>query len=125
MTQSIDKQTRETKDAIDQAKISKYIERFIEGKLDNPENSLPNMLSTGNFNREKYDYRIGQFKTKSHSSYNSHIILVLQKFERAKMDKEAMVAKLEQDKQEIIKALVLLKDAVNSCYESNGKSPYL
>lgn len=111
---------------IDPHKVEKYLPKLTNGEAFKIETWLPNILSIGGLmEREKYDYRIGQFKAKDRVGYNSRIAVVLQKLEKIKQDRLAAERQLELDKLELVAAFAQFKSAVNVHHEKLGKQLFL
>lgn len=111
---------------IDPHKVDKYLPKLTNGEAFKLEIWLPNILSTGGImEREKYDYRIGQFKAKDRVGYNSRVAVVLQKLEKIKVDKLAAERQFMLDRLELVSAFAGLKSAVDGHHEKTGKQQYL
>ena len=110
---------------IDQHKVDKYLPKLLNGEAFKLERWLPNILSTGGImEREKYDYRIGQFKTKDHEAYNSKLTFIIQKIERMKQTQANAQKQLAQDRQELVIAFNKLKVATDLHHEKNSTQLY-
>ena len=106
---------------IDQHKVDKYLPKLLNGEAFKLERWLPNILSTGGImEREKYDYRIGQFKNKDRDGYNSKITFVIQKIERMKQNQANAEKQLAADRQELVQAFSRLKMATDLHHEKNA-----
>jgi hypothetical protein len=111
---------------IDPHKVDKYLPKLTNGEAFKIETWLPNILSTGGLmEREKYDYRIGQFKAKDRVGYNSRIAVVLQKLEKIKLDRAAWERQLELDRLDLVAAFGAFKVAVDGHHEKLGKQAFL
>ncbi len=110
---------------IDPHKVDKYLPKLYNGELYKLEAWLPNILSTGGINsREKYDYRIGNYKAKDKPGYNSRIAVILQKIEHGKQTKLNFERQSAADRLDLILAFSQLKAAVDLFHEKNNKQLY-
>jgi hypothetical protein len=110
---------------IDLHKVHKYLPRLLNGEAYKLERWLPNILSTGGImDREKYDYRIGQFKTKDKEAYNSKLTFIIQKIERMKQSQANAQKQLDLDRQELVLAFNRLKVATDLHHEKNSTQLY-
>jgi len=111
--------------SIDQHKVDKYLPKLLNGEAFKLERWLPNILSTGGImDREKYDYRIGQFKTKDKEAYNSKLTFIIQKIERMKQSQANAQKQLDADRQELVLAFNRLKVATDLHHEKNSTQLY-
>ena len=128
---------------IDMHKVHKYLPRLLNGEAYRIEKWLPNILSTGGImDREKYDYRVGQFKIKDRTNFDSYLTFIVQYIERMKRNKQSteqqikstldkakqlqalMQQQNDADTQNVVLAFSKLKTAVDNHHEKNKVTMY-
>lgn len=100
---------------VDPKKLDKYLHRLLNGEANKLEAWLPNLVSgNGITDREKYDYRIGQYRRQNPASYNTNIHTLVTKLER-----------MRQQKTEIINDLAKLKTDTDTHHEKLHGKPLI
>jgi hypothetical protein len=103
-------------------KAEKYITRLANGEAYNLDRWIANLLTinsgiSGTMEREKYDYRIGEFKKKKRSGHDSHYLPIMQKIEQLRQLESSYRNERKEKIMAVVKALSNFKIAVDNYYE--------